>query len=97
MPSTEPGFPATGLLLTRYGSSYSFWTATWETSCAGWACPGQSKDWSLRSLQEKLIEMGGRMVHHARRIIFQLAEVAIPEELFAALLGRIARLGLAPG
>ena len=59
--------------------------------------PRAIRDWSLRSLQVKLIKMGGRMVHHARRIIFQLAEVAIPEELFAALLGRIARLGLAPG
>ena len=59
--------------------------------------PRAIKDWSLRSLQVKLIKMGGRMVRHARRIIFQLAEVAIPEELFAVLLGRIARLGLAPG
>jgi len=59
--------------------------------------PRAIRDWSLRSLQVKLIKMGGRMVHHARRIIFQLAEVAIPEEIFAALLGRIARLGLAPG
>jgi hypothetical protein len=59
--------------------------------------PRAIKDWSLRSLQVKLIKMGGRMVHHARRIIFQLAEVAISKELFAALLGRIAQLGLAPG
>jgi len=59
--------------------------------------PSPIKDWALRSLQVKLIKMGGRIVRHARRIIFQLAEVAIPEELFAALLGRIARLVLAPG
>ncbi|MBM3136367.1 MAG: IS1380 family transposase [Chloroflexi bacterium] len=59
--------------------------------------PGPIKDWSLRSLQMKLIKMGGRIVRHARQIIFQLAEVAIPKELFGALLGRIARLGLAPG
>jgi hypothetical protein len=59
--------------------------------------PRAIRDWSLRSLQIKLIKTGGRVVRHARRIIFQLAEVAIPKELFAALLGRIARLGLAPG
>jgi hypothetical protein len=59
--------------------------------------PRAIKDWSLRSLQAKLIKMGGRMVHHARRIIFQLSEVAISRELFAALLVRIARLSLAPG
>jgi hypothetical protein len=57
----------------------------------------QKTEIMMRSLQVKLIKMGGRMVRHARRIIFQLAEVAIPEDFFAALLGRIARLGLAPG
>jgi len=59
--------------------------------------PRSIKDWSLRSLQVKLIKMGGRMVRHARRIIFQLAEVAVPRELFAAILERINRLRLAPG
>jgi hypothetical protein len=32
------------------------------------------------------------MVRHARRIIFHLAEVAVPGELFAASPGRIHRL-----
>jgi hypothetical protein len=59
--------------------------------------PKAIKDWSLRSLQVKLINMGGRMVRHTRRIIFQLAEVAVPRELFAAILERISRLRLAPG
>jgi len=59
--------------------------------------PKPIKDWSLRSLQAKLIKMGGRMVRHARRIIFQLSEVAISREIFAALLVRIAWLNLAPG
>jgi len=36
--------------------------------------PKAIKDWSLRSLQVKLIKMGGRIVHHARQIIFQLAQ-----------------------
>jgi len=61
------------------------------------ALPKAVKDWSLRSLQVKLIKMGGRMVRHARRIVFQLAEVAVPRELFAAILERISRLRLAPG
>jgi hypothetical protein len=59
--------------------------------------PKAIKDWSLRSLQVKLIKIGGRMVRHARRIIFQLAEVAVPGELFAAILERVSRLRLAPG
>jgi hypothetical protein len=59
--------------------------------------PKAVKDWALRSLQLKLIKMGGRLVRHARRLTFHLAEVAVSRELFAAILGRIARLCLAPG
>jgi hypothetical protein len=59
--------------------------------------PKAVKDWSLRSLQLKLIKMGGRIVRHARRVVFQLAEVAVPRDLFAAILGRLTRLRLAPG
>ncbi|MDO8636301.1 MAG: IS1380 family transposase [Dehalococcoidia bacterium] len=58
--------------------------------------PDAVKDWSLRSLQLKLIKMGGRMVRHARYIVFQLAEAAVPKELFAAILERLNRLRLAP-
>jgi hypothetical protein len=36
-------------------------------------------------------------VRHARQIIFQLAEVAVPGELFNAILKRISRLSLVPG
>jgi hypothetical protein len=59
--------------------------------------PKTINDWSLRSVQLKLIKMGGRIVRHARRIVFQLAEVAVPRELFAAILERITRLCLSPG
>jgi hypothetical protein len=59
--------------------------------------PKAIKDWSLRSLQVKLIKMGGRIVRHARQIVFQLAEVAVSREMFAAILERISRLSLAPG
>jgi hypothetical protein len=38
-----------------------------------------------------------RIVHHARQIIFQLAEMAVPRDLFAAILERITRLSLSPG
>jgi len=59
--------------------------------------PESINDWSLRSLQVKLIKMGGRIVRHSRQIIFQLAEVALSRDLFAAILKRISRLRLAPG
>jgi hypothetical protein len=59
--------------------------------------PKAVKNWSLRSLQVKLIKTGGRIVRHARNIVFQLAEVAVPRELFAAILERVTQLRLAPG
>jgi hypothetical protein len=34
-------------------------------------------DWSLTSLQLKLIKIGARVVRHARAITFQFAEVAV--------------------
>ena len=58
--------------------------------------PGGLKHWSLRSLQVKLIKMGGRIVRHARQIIFQLAEVAVSREEFALILDRIGRLWPVP-
>ena len=34
------------------------------------------KHWTLTSLQTRLIKTGGRLVRHARRLVFQLAEVS---------------------
>ena len=35
---------------------------------------------------------GARIVHHRRYVVFQLAEVAVPRAVFAAILRRIDRL-----
>ena len=59
--------------------------------------PRAVKHWSLRSLQVKLIKIGGRLVRHARRLVFQLAEVAVPREVFRQVLERIGGLHAAPG
>ncbi len=40
---------------------------------------------SLTSIQLKLIKIGGRVVHHARAIIFQLAEVAVTGAMVRAV------------
>ena len=58
--------------------------------------PKAVKHWSLRSVQVKLIKMGGRLVRHSRRLIFQLAEVSVPRRLFQGVLDRIGRLSPAP-
>ncbi len=35
--------------------------------------PNVVKEWSLRSLQLKLIKTGAKLLHHARWLVFQLA------------------------
>ena len=59
--------------------------------------PKAVKHWSLRSVQIKLIKIGARLVRHARRLVFQFAEVAVPREVFRQVLERIAGLHPAPG
>ena len=61
------------------------------------ALPREVREWSLRSLQVKFIKTGARMVRHARRIIFQMAEVAVPRDVFRQVLERIAGPQPAPG
>ena len=58
--------------------------------------PKAVSHWSLRSARVKLIKMGGRLVRHARRLIFQLSEVSVPGRLFQDVLERISRLSQAP-
>ena len=51
--------------------------------------PTAVKHWTLTTLLVKLIKTGAKVVHHARYATFQLAEVAIPRNVFAAILARI--------
>jgi Transposase DDE domain group 1 len=46
------------------------------------AVPAAVKDRSLRRVQVQPITMGGRLVRHARRVVFPLAAVAVPRGLF---------------
>ena len=52
--------------------------------------------WSLTSLQLKLIKIGARVVRHARAITFQLAEVAVTGPMVRAILASIRRLRAPP-
>jgi hypothetical protein len=60
------------------------------------ALPRSVGTWTLTTLREKLIKIGAKVVHHAREVTFQLAEVAVRRSLFAAILERIDRLRAAP-
>jgi hypothetical protein len=50
------------------------------------------KGWSLTTLKEKLIKIGAKVVSQGRYVAFQMAEVAIPRNLFADILRLIAEL-----
>jgi len=50
------------------------------------------KDWSLTSLKEKLIKIGAKVVSHGRYVAFQMAQVAIPRQMFQEILRLIAEL-----
>jgi hypothetical protein len=57
--------------------------------------PKPIQGWTLTTLRGKLVKLGAKVVSHAKYIVFQLAEVAVPRQLFAAILERIGRLRLA--
>ena len=56
------------------------------------ALPREIAQWSLTSLQEKVVKIGAKVIAHGRYAIFQMAEVAVPRGLFGRILERIARL-----
>jgi hypothetical protein len=49
--------------------------------------PEPIKDWPLTSPKEKLIKIGAKLVSHGRYFDFQMAEVAIPKNIFTGSLG----------
>jgi hypothetical protein len=60
------------------------------------ALPRKVRHWSLTTLRDKLVKIGAKVVKHSRYVIFQMAEVAVPRELFRAILERIQQLHSAP-
>jgi Transposase DDE domain group 1 len=60
------------------------------------AMPKTAQPWSLTSLREKLIKIGAKVVSHGRYVTFQMAEVAVPRQMFAEILSLIARLRAPP-
>ncbi len=56
--------------------------------------PRSARPWTLTTLREKLIKIGAKVVHHSGKIVFQIAEVAVPRELLRTILTAIDRLRL---
>ena len=60
------------------------------------ALPKSIRQWSLTTLRKKLVKIGAKVTRHSKYVTFQLAEVAVPRQLFAAILERIERLAMQP-
>ena len=56
------------------------------------ALPKEVEHWSLTTIREKLVKIGAKVVAHGRYVTFQMAEVAVPRDLFRSILGLIDRL-----
>ncbi len=50
------------------------------------ALPDPVERWSLTSLREKVVKIGAKVVAHAGYTIFQMAEAAVPRDLFVRIL-----------
>jgi len=53
------------------------------------ALPEGIKSWSLRTIQLKLIKMGGRLIRHARYYYLLLAEATINERIWKSIMQKI--------
>jgi len=60
------------------------------------AIPVPIKNWSLSGPKEKLIKIGAKVVSRGRYVAFQMAEVAIPRQIFQEILRLIAELRSQP-
>ena len=56
------------------------------------ALPDEMERWSLTTLREKVVKIGAKVVAHARSTIFQMAEVAVPRDLFRRILEMVEEL-----
>ena len=61
------------------------------------ALPGRISNWSLTSLQQRLVKTGGRLVKHARYYWLLLAESHLTRRLFTGMLRKISALPVPTG
>jgi Transposase DDE domain group 1 len=50
------------------------------------AMPKTPRPWSLNSLRERLSKIGAKVVSHGRYVTFQMAEMAVSQQMFADIL-----------
>jgi hypothetical protein len=59
--------------------------------------PKRIDNWSLTSLQQRLVKTGGRLLKHARYYWLLLAESHLTRRLFGAMVQRMAALTIPTG
>jgi hypothetical protein len=59
--------------------------------------PKKIENWSLTSLQQRLVKTGGRLIKHARYYWLLLAESYLTRRLFGSMVRRIDALAVATG
>jgi Transposase DDE domain group 1 len=59
--------------------------------------PKKIENWSLTSLQQRLVKTGGRLIKHARYYCLMLAESHLTRRLFGSMARRIDALAVATG
>jgi len=71
--------------------------ATQENLWRRLVMPRKIENWSLTSLQQRLVKTGGRLVKHARYYWLMLAESHLTRRLFGSVVRRIEALAVATG
>ena len=61
------------------------------------ALPREIGNWSLTSLQQRLVKTGSRLIKHTRYYWLLLAESYLTRRLFGGMLGKVAVLLSSPG
>ena len=77
-----PGLPSTADVARTVGFLPLLTPSRHRAAQGGWELP-------LTKLREKLVKIGAKIVSHGRYVTFQLAEVAVPKELFRKILSLI--------
>ena len=53
------------------------------------ALPQEMDSWSLTTIREKVVKIGAKVIAHARYAVLQMAEIAVPRDLFRRILDMI--------
>ena len=74
---------------TLSASSFTLWAYNRSNFLRTLALPEEMESWSLTTMREKVVKIGAKVIAHARYGVLQMAEVAVPRDLFRRILDMI--------